>query len=51
MVLWGAATASGWWACAWWGFDNLFIVMPTVLSTFVMAVCVVFKGIDEIALM
>jgi hypothetical protein len=33
MILWGAATSSGWWACAWWGFGNPFIALGTIAST------------------
>jgi len=33
MVLWGAATASGWWACAWWNFSIALVTALTIVST------------------
>jgi hypothetical protein len=48
MVLWGAATASGWWACVWWGFGNPFMVMGTVALTSMMVATVIVEGIKEI---
>jgi len=49
MILWGAATASGWWAGAMWGFGNIFeVTFITGMSTAVMIIWVIAKGISEI---